>query len=89
MLDFSIKSKLKLKIHINKKHNIGDRKGYKCEECHVIYKSKQNLKIHIDVKHKNIRFPCDQCKKKFKTKITLKRHMITHHHNSQDATLKV
>ena len=87
--DAAYKSKLKLKIHINKKHNIGDRKGYKCEECHVIYKSKQNLKIHIDVKHKNIRFPCDQCKKKFKTKITLKRHMITHHHNSQDATLKV
>ena len=80
--DYSFKTKLGLKRHVESVH-----KGvtYDCDQCERSFGLKTDLKRHVKTVHMNMKnFKCDECDQSFGQKGNLETHIRTVHRNEKN-----
>ena len=74
--DVTIKSKQKLKDHIEAVH--GEKKPFKCNICYISFSQSISLKRHIASIHEGVKpYKCGSCDKSYSYRIGLNKHIAT------------
>ena len=73
-----LRSLVKLKFHLERKHGISVKIEQKCPVCENFFKSRKKLSTHMIHHTNDKRYRCEFCEKRFYRNTHLKSHKLTH-----------